>query len=63
MPTSQLRRIGWRPKLGESACYETPTGWKFFGNLLDAEEKLRSVAKKALAPVLIMCVKKTVSGR
>lgn len=20
------------------ACYETPTGWKFFGNLLDADK-------------------------
>jgi phosphoglucomutase len=34
MPTSQAvdqvaRRLGMR-------CYETPTGWKFFGNLLDA---------------------------
>jgi len=34
MPTSQAadqvaRRLG-------IACYETPTGWKFFGNLLDA---------------------------
>ena len=24
------------PKSSASACYETPTGWKFFGNLLDA---------------------------
>ena len=34
MPTSQAadqvaRRLGMD-------CYETPTGWKFFGNLLDA---------------------------
>jgi phosphoglucomutase len=34
MPTSQaLDRVA--DKLG-IACYETPTGWKFFGNLLDA---------------------------
>ncbi|MEM7043820.1 MAG: alpha-D-glucose phosphate-specific phosphoglucomutase [Pseudomonadota bacterium] len=34
MPTSQAAdRVA--EKLG-IACYETPTGWKFFGNLLDA---------------------------
>ena len=34
MPTSQaVDRVA--AKLGIS-CYETPTGWKFFGNLLDA---------------------------
>lgn len=34
MPTSQaVDRVA--EKLGIS-CYETPTGWKFFGNLLDA---------------------------
>lgn len=34
MPTSQaVDRVA--EKLG-IACYETPTGWKFFGNLLDA---------------------------
>jgi len=34
MPTSQaVDRVAG--KLG-LACYETPTGWKFFGNLLDA---------------------------
>ena len=26
---------GW-PRSSASPCYETPTGWKFFGNLLDA---------------------------
>ncbi len=35
MPTSQaVDRVA--AKLGIS-CYETPTGWKFFGNLLDAD--------------------------
>ncbi|MGI9421320.1 MAG: alpha-D-glucose phosphate-specific phosphoglucomutase [Geminicoccaceae bacterium] len=35
MPTSQaVDRVA--EKLG-IPCYETPTGWKFFGNLLDAE--------------------------
>lgn len=35
MPTSQAAdRVA--EKLGV-ACYETPTGWKFFGNLLDAD--------------------------
>ncbi len=36
MPTSQaVDRVA--AKLGIS-CYETPTGWKFFGNLLDADK-------------------------
>ncbi|MGD2119762.1 MAG: alpha-D-glucose phosphate-specific phosphoglucomutase [Chromatiales bacterium] len=34
MPTSQAADVV-AEKLG-LACYETPTGWKFFGNLLDA---------------------------
>ncbi|MCD2450263.1 alpha-D-glucose phosphate-specific phosphoglucomutase [Methylicorpusculum oleiharenae] len=34
MPTSQaIDRVAAKYKL---PCYETPTGWKFFGNLLDA---------------------------
>lgn len=34
MPTSQaVDRVASRYRL---PCYETPTGWKFFGNLLDA---------------------------
>lgn len=34
MPTSQaVDRVAAKYKL---PCYETPTGWKFFGNLLDA---------------------------
>jgi phosphoglucomutase len=28
-------------------CYETPTGWKFFGNLLDAGLHARCAAKSA----------------
>jgi phosphoglucomutase len=36
MPTSQaVDRVA--EKLGLD-CYETPTGWKFFGNLLDADQ-------------------------
>ncbi len=36
MPTSQaVDRVA--AKLGFN-CYETPTGWKFFGNLLDADK-------------------------
>ena len=31
----RARPTGW-PRSSASACYETPTGWKFFGNLLDA---------------------------
>ncbi|KAA3622523.1 MAG: alpha-D-glucose phosphate-specific phosphoglucomutase [Proteobacteria bacterium] len=35
MPTSSaIDRVAESLKI---ACYETPTGWKFFGNLLDAE--------------------------
>jgi len=34
MPTSQaVDRVAEKSGIG---CYETPTGWKFFGNLLDA---------------------------
>ena len=34
MPTSMAAdRVAERLKI---KCYETPTGWKFFGNLLDA---------------------------
>ena len=34
MPTSgALDRVA---KLLNKECYETPTGWKFFGNLMDA---------------------------
>jgi phosphoglucomutase len=36
MPTSQaVDRVATALKL---PCYETPTGWKFFGNLLDADK-------------------------
>lgn len=36
MPTSQaVDRVADKLGLG---CYETPTGWKFFGNLLDANK-------------------------
>ncbi|MCF7988343.1 MAG: alpha-D-glucose phosphate-specific phosphoglucomutase [Methylovulum sp.] len=36
MPTSQaVDRVAAQFQL---PCYETPTGWKFFGNLLDAEK-------------------------
>ncbi len=36
MPTSQaVDRVAWA--LGVD-CFETPTGWKFFGNLLDARK-------------------------
>lgn len=36
MPTSQaVDRVAGKLKL---PCYETPTGWKFFGNLLDADK-------------------------
>jgi len=36
MPTSQaVDRVAAKHNI---ACYETPTGWKFFGNLLDADK-------------------------
>jgi phosphoglucomutase len=36
MPTSQaVDRVAEQMKID---CYETPTGWKFFGNLLDADK-------------------------
>ena len=36
MPTSQaLDRVAEKMQI---PCYETPTGWKFFGNLLDADK-------------------------
>ena len=36
MPTSQaVDRVAEKLKI---SCYETPTGWKFFGNLLDANK-------------------------
>lgn len=36
MPTSEaVDRVAEKLKI---ACYETPTGWKFFGNLLDADQ-------------------------
>ena len=36
MPTSEaVDRVAEKLKI---ACYETPTGWKFFGNLLDADK-------------------------
>lgn len=34
MPTSgAIDKVA--KKLGITNCYETPTGWKFFGNLMD----------------------------
>jgi phosphoglucomutase len=36
MPTSEaVDRVAEKLKI---SCYETPTGWKFFGNLLDADK-------------------------
>ncbi len=42
--------------------FETPTGWKFFGNLLDAAWR-RSAEKKARAPGPITCGRRTACGR
>lgn len=37
MPTSgAIDKVA--TKLGIKNCYETPTGWKFFGNLMDADK-------------------------
>jgi phosphoglucomutase len=43
-------------------CYETPTGWKFFGNLLDAGAS-RSAARRASAPAPTTCARRTACGR
>ena len=36
LDADQRRRRPRRRRSSASPCYETPTGWKFFGNLLDA---------------------------
>jgi phosphoglucomutase len=60
MPTSQAAdRVA--EELGVD-CYETPTGWKFFGNLLDAGAS-PSAARRASAPAPTMCARRTASGR
>ena len=60
MPTSRAAdRVAGR---SASACYETPTGWKFFGNLLDAGRP-RSAARRAPAPAPTMCARRTGCGR
>jgi len=41
--------------------FETPTGWKFFGNLMDAQ-RLSLAAKRALARVLITSERRTACG-
>ena len=61
MPTSARRRPR-RAALG-IACYETPTGWKFFGNLLDAGLHRRSAARRAPAPAPTTCARRTGCGR
>ena len=39
MPTSSaLDRVCANPELQIKNLYETPTGWKFFGNLMDADK-------------------------
>ena len=43
-------------------CFETPTGWKYFGNLLDADGSPYA-AKRVSARVRTMCAKRTASGR
>lgn len=43
-------------------CYETPTGWKFFGNLLDAKKSLY-VERKVMVQVLIIFVRRMVFGQ
>ncbi len=59
MPTSGAAdRVAEKLGIG---MFETPTGWKFFGNLLDAGMP-RSAARKAPAPARTMCARRTVSG-
>ena len=60
MPTSAAAdRVA--EKLGLN-IFETPTGWKFFGNLLDAGALPPSAVRKASAPAPTMCARRTVSG-
>ena len=60
MPTSGAAdRVARELGIG---CYETPTGWKFFGNLLDSGWP-RYAAKRASAPEPIIYGKKTARGR
>ena len=60
MPTSAaVDHVAKRLGIG---CYETPTGWKFFGNLL-MRAGSRYAARKALAPARITSARRTVCGR
>ena len=43
-------------------CYETPTGWKFFGNLLDAG-RITLCGEESSAPARITCARRTACGR
>ena len=48
MPTSgALDRVAQKQKLD---FFEVPTGWKFFGNLMDAGELLSAVLPHLVAP-------------
>lgn len=59
MPTSGAAdRVAEKLGIG---IYETPTGWKFFGNLLD-EGMATICGEEAPAPAQTMCAKRTASG-
>ena len=60
MPTSGAAdRVAEKLGIG---MYETPTGWKFFGNLLDAGRS-RSAARRAPAPARTTSARRTGFGR
>ena len=44
-------------------CFETPTGWKYFGNLLDAGQGHAVRRRKCRHRLAAMCARKTASGR
>ena len=57
----QRRRGPRGAKLGVP-CFETPTGWKFFGNLLDAG-RITLCGEESAAPAATMCARRTACGR
>ena len=60
MPTS--RAVDYVAKQLGLNCFETPTGWKYFGNLLD-DARITLCGKKAQGRVQIIFAKRTVFGQ
>jgi phosphoglucomutase len=60
MPTSRaLDRVAAARGID---CYETPTGWKFFGNLMDAG-RITICGEESFGTGSTMCARRTASGR